>query len=130
VARVRGGISRLTQSKRIIARSNNMAGKKSLICMAFDGDYVTEGLAKFDTISDAWQHANDMGSKWFFYPFCFVTGESNAFVIDAPIGLGHLAGRSVKYVVKHFEYISKLPESKDANVERFVFLSWLHSEEI
>lgn len=35
--------------------------------MSFDGDYVTEG--EFQSSNEAWNRSNDMGSRWFFYPF-------------------------------------------------------------
>ncbi len=107
-----------------------MAGKKSLICMAFDGDYVTERLAKFDTISDAWKHAEGMGSKWFFYPFCFVTGSENKMVIDAPKNLRFLIGKSVKTVAKFFDMVSNLPEAQNADPEIFTAILWMHEAEM
>jgi len=45
-----------------------------IICMSFDGDYQTE-KPEFDTIEEAWEYSNDLGSKWYFYPFHFVTWD-------------------------------------------------------
>ena len=57
-----------------------------LICMAFDGDYVTERL-EFKSIDDAWEYSNNLGSKWFFFPFHFVI--KNLTIKDSPDLLKH-----------------------------------------
>ena len=90
-----------------------------LICMSFDGDYVTEGR-DFKTVQVAWERAADMGSRWFFYPFSFVTTASGKTIKDAPRQFEHLfKGLRVKTVVKIFKQLSKRPEAQEMDVEQF-----------
>lgn len=85
-----------------------------LICMSFDGEYVTEhnifsDNRAFETIADAWERSSDMGSRWFFYPFHFVTTASGLTIADAPSGLEIFNGRRVKTVAALFAEIQKDP---------------------
>lgn len=96
--------------------------KKGLICMSFDGEYVTEKRAEFETIQDAWDHANDMGSRWYFYPFSFVVSNSGQTIIDTPERLEFLKGKRVKTVSAFFKKASELPEAKDSDTEFFLML--------
>jgi len=91
-----------------------------LICMSFDGDYVTEGT--FDSVTDAWERSEDMGSRWYFYPFHFVTTNSGKTVKDAPELLQHLNGMRVKQVVQRFASVAVLPEAQNADPEVFAFM--------
>lgn len=59
---------------------------KRLVCIAPDGEYVTEG--KFETIEDAWDRSSEMGSRWFFYPIHVVTGEKGVKIMDVPDDMG------------------------------------------
>ena len=98
-----------------------MSDKCKLICMAFDGDFVTEhprGEYFFDSPTDAWEHASDMGSRWFFYPFWFVTTESGETIKDTPEDLQIL--KRVHTVANLFEKICTLPEARDADVDEFI----------
>ena len=97
-----------------------MSSKVKLICMTFDGDYVTEG--EFASVEDAWERADDMGSRWYFYPFHFVTTESGKTVKDAPELLAHLKGVRVKEVARHFASVAALPEAQGVDAERFAFM--------
>ncbi|MFA6309576.1 MAG: hypothetical protein WC677_07585 [Clostridia bacterium] len=56
-----------------------------LICMSFDGEYKTEDNRGkgFKTVDEAWEWSDDMGSKWFFYPFQFVVSVSGKTVVEA-----------------------------------------------
>ena len=92
--------------------------KYKLICMAFDGKYKEENPV-FDSIEKAWEYANDLRSKWFFYPFSFVVSESGKTVIDAGYGLTHLEGKRVKTVQRIFKELSEKPEMEKANSEEF-----------
>jgi len=98
-----------------------MSSKVKLICMTFDGDYVTE-RPTFDTIDEAWEYANDLGSKWYFYPFYFVTTESGKTVKDAPELLAHLKGVRVKEVSRHFAEVAATPEAQGVDAEQFAFM--------
>ena len=55
----------------------------SLKCLAPDGERVTE-RNDFPTIEAAWSHANDMGSRWFFYPICVVTAGGSEIIRAVP----------------------------------------------
>jgi hypothetical protein len=91
-----------------------------LICMSFDGDYVTEG--SFSSIDEAWNRSNDMGSRWFFYPFHFVTTASGKTIKSAPEGMQHLIGLRVKAVKQHFAQVAKTPEAQNLDAEAYSFL--------
>ena len=61
--------------------------KYFLVCMAFDGDYVIEkdrfNPQGYDSIEAAWDRNEEMGSRWFFFPFRVVVDESNHVVSAA-----------------------------------------------
>lgn len=59
---------------------------KTLVCIAPDGNYVIEG--RFNSINDAWNRAEDMGARWFFYPIHVVTGIKGKRIIDCPHDMG------------------------------------------
>lgn len=99
----------------------------NLICMSFDGDYVTERRG-FETVQKAWEHAEDMGSRWFFYPFCFVTTASGLTVVDTPELLEQFKGRRITTVREIFSTLTKLPEMRDADIEEFTL--YLHFMEV
>jgi hypothetical protein len=88
-----------------------------LVCMSFDGDSVTGG--EFDSINAVWERSNDMGSRWFFYPFHFAVTESGKSVAQAPDGLEHFNGKRLKTVRKAFETASKLPETQGVDCDIF-----------
>ncbi len=101
-----------------------------LICMSFDGDYVVEHdrfNEAFETIAGAWEHANDMGSKWYFYPFCFAVTESLTTIAAAPELLERFKGKRVKTVQKVFKALSASPDMKNADSEIFA-LTLYHME--
>lgn len=87
-----------------------------LICMAFDGEYVTE-RPKFDSIDDAWEYSNNLGSKWHFYPFHFVI--KNKTIKDSPDPLSYFNNKRIKTVSKLFEKLSEKPELDGADVDDF-----------
>ena len=90
-----------------------------LICMSFDGDYVTEGEG-FETEAAAWERADDMGSRWYFYPFHFVTTESGLTVVDAPgPWTEELIGRRVKTVQRWMRAHGERYYLQKAGVEKF-----------
>ncbi|MDO8705372.1 MAG: hypothetical protein Q7J84_10545 [Sulfuricaulis sp.] len=89
-----------------------------LICMTFDGDYVTEGR-DFADVDAAWCRASDMGSRWYFYPWCFVTSESGKTIAAAPDGLHHFEGRRVATVQKVFAALAALPETEGVEADEF-----------
>jgi len=69
--------------------------------MAPDGATVTEGR-DFPTIEAAWERADDMGSRWYFYPVSIVT-TPKGFIRDIPRGMGrHWIGRRVSTLARAF----------------------------
>ena len=85
----------------------------NLIVMSFDGEYKKEG--QFDTIDQAWERSNDMGTRWFFYPFHFVTTEKT--IVDS--GIAGLIGKRIKTVQNIFNKHSKRPDMQ--GVDCFTF---------
>jgi hypothetical protein len=78
--------------------------KYALRVIAPDGEYKTEGF--FETIEAAWSRAEDMGSRWYFYPVCIVTGAARtnkARIVAVPVGLpAEWIGRTVKHLAETF----------------------------
>ncbi len=101
--------------------NTDKAEKVKLICMSFDGEYQIE-RPTFDSIGEAWNYSNDLGSKWFFYPFHFVTTASGKTIKDTPEMLEHLKGLRVKSLANHFAEVCKTPEAINADCEAFMFL--------
>lgn len=91
-----------------------------LICMSFDGEHVTE-RADFATPAAAWDRAAEMGSRWCFYPFAFVTSASGQTITDTPPGFEHLKRRRVRTVAALFAALAALPELQGADCEEFGF---------
>ena len=92
-----------------------------LICMAFDGEYVTEHET-FETIDETWNYSNDLGSKWCFFPFHFVITESGKTVKSSSSLLEFCNNKRLKTIQKMFEQVSKLPEAQNMDAEDFAFL--------
>ena len=102
-------------------KMNSTTNQVNLICMSFDGEYVTEGRG-FPSIESAWDRASNMGSRWFFYPFCFVTTESGKTIKAAPEQLEWLVGYRTVKVASLFAETSKQPEAKDMDCGAFTML--------
>ena len=92
--------------------------KYKLICMSFDGEYQTEH-PEFDRIEDAWDYSDDLGSKWYFYPFHFVIKGKT--IAAAGYGLEHLEGRRIKTVEKLFYWASRKEETQGMGRDEFAF---------
>lgn len=60
---------------------------KRLVCIAPDGEFVVEG--RFETVEQAWNHSQDMGSRWFFYPIHVVVGDKLGKIVDVPDGMSN-----------------------------------------
>ena len=86
--------------------------------MSFDGEYKREN-PEFETIENAWNYADDLGSKWFFYPFLFVVSGNR--IIDTPDLLSGLKRKQIKTIQKIFNQLSKMPEMEGADYEEFAF---------
>lgn len=88
-----------------------------LICMTFDGDHVREG--EFDTVEQAWDRASDMGSRWYFYPWCFVTTESGKTIVAAPDGMKQFTRKRLATVKTVFKALSADRDMENADVDTF-----------
>lgn len=82
-----------------------------------DGETKIEG--EFPTVKEAWQRSNDMGSRWFFYPFHFVVTSSGKTIKDAPDGLCHFIGQKTQKVCAAFLALSQRPDMANADVDTF-----------
>ena len=91
-----------------------------LICMSFDGAWVKEG--EFDTVENAWKHANDLGSKWYFYLFPFVLTGSGLSIADSPDRLEFFNGKRFTTVLNFFNRVSRMEEAQDMGVDEFISL--------
>jgi len=92
---------------------------KKLICMSFDGEFVTEG--EFKTIEECWKHSEDMGSRWFFYPWHFVLSDSGKTIIDTPEIMEWAKGIRLNTLQRIFNANSKRKDLENADVETFTF---------
>jgi hypothetical protein len=63
-----------------------------------------------------------MGTRWYFYPFHFVTTGSGKTVRATPELLEHLNDVRVKQVAQHFAEVSATPEAQNADAESFAFM--------
>jgi len=88
-----------------------------VMCMSFDGEFVTE-QPEFKWIDDAWEYANDLGSKWYFYPFHFLI--ENKTIKDTPVHLEYFKNKRIKTVQKIFNKVSKKRELKNSDVDDFI----------
>ena len=96
-----------------------------LICMSFDGEFKAERPV-FESAQDAWEYSNDLGSKWYFYPFHFVVTDSLITVIEAPLPWGiELDGKRVSTVQRMMKEHSKREDMQDEGVDVF----WLTLQE-
>jgi hypothetical protein len=93
---------------------NNMY---QLICMSFDGEYQLERY-EFESIDDAWEYSNNLGSKWYFYPFHFVI--ENKVIKDTPMHLEFFKERSIVKVCKVFNRLSKKPECEGIDTDSYI----------
>lgn len=92
-----------------------------LICMAYTGDYVTEGR-DFKDVETAWNRADNMGSRWFFYPFCFVTTDSGKTIKASPDQLAFLTGKRVETVSRLFAKTIETDDDGMMDVNKLTFL--------
>ena len=53
-----------------------------LILFSLDGGYVIEAT-KFNSIDEAWEFENNMGSRWFFYPYPYIIEEGGKKIVSS-----------------------------------------------
>ncbi len=93
-----------------------------LICMSFDGAYVIERdrfHETFETVEETWSHENNMGSKWYFYPFHFVVTKSGKSIVDTGRGLERFKGQRVTSVARTFKQLSERADMQNADPDTF-----------
>ena len=64
------------------------------------GDNVTDFADSKEKL-DVWHSINNMGSRWIFYPLCFVATDKT--IVDTPDGLEHLKGKRIKTIKKYLQ---------------------------
>lgn len=75
-----------------------MPSKYHVELYAPDGDKVTD-FRDSETVEDAWESVNNMGSRWYFYPYPVVietNSDTIAGVIDSPMNPTELIGQPSK----------------------------------
>ena len=104
--------------------------------MAHDGKWQVEHNIfsddkLFDSVEDAWKHSNDMGSRWFFFPYHFVVNSTLSTVVESPCDpLNFLARKRIKKVQKMFKKASEYPDAEGMEVDEFMFfLAEMFSDE-
>ena len=83
--------------------------------MTFDGEHKIEG--EFPTIDKAWEYINNVGSRWYFYPFCFVVTPKT--VKASPDFLEFCDGLRIKTVASMFKTHSENPCTQGMEPEEF-----------
>lgn len=95
-----------------------------LILMSFDGEYQTE-KPKFPTAQKAWEYADNLGSKWFFYPFAFVVDNNVKTIVDTPNGLEYMIDWLVSDVVAEFaETNNSITDNDRITADDFIMMLW------
>ena len=84
--------------------------KYKLILIAPDGDYIFE--SENSTIEECEEVSENMGSKWFFYPFHFIIRDYGVCfnlkqrIIEPPSEFEYFKNKSLKSVIKKFKETS------------------------
>ena len=89
----------------------------NLMLVSFDGAKVIERVS--GTIDECWDHCNDLGSKWYFYPFSFVVSEKT--IIDTCENLEHFKGLRIKTVLKRFATVFESTKDLELDAEQYLF---------
>ena len=79
----------------------------SAICFAPDGEYVRDFYS--DSKESISEEIENMGSRWFFYPFIFIATEKT--IVETPNCLEYLNGKRIKMVEQFFK------ENEDIAIE-------------
>jgi hypothetical protein len=89
-----------------------------VLVMSFDGEYKKESPI-FDDIDKAWNYADDLGSKWYFYPFVFLTNSKKTIAESPFYALNWAKGKRISTVKRIFKKFSIKPELEQADVFQF-----------
>lgn len=95
-----------------------------LVCMSFDGDCQFE-YPNDNSVDGCWDYNDDMGSRWYFYPFRFVVIGNSNIVKSAPEKAKWLEGKRLSTVVRMFKAMSeKLSEDCKCGIDEYMYLLW------
>lgn len=89
----------------------NDGGKYSLYFLAYDGEAQEEPF-KFDSLAEAWDHIEKIGSKWIFCPLPFIC--SGGIIEGPPRGLSILLGEKLETAKKLISQVSKKVKEAEA----------------
>jgi len=76
-----------------------MKTKYSAICFATDGEHIRDFYS--DSKESVSKEIENMGSRWFFYPFVCIATEKT--IVEAPECLWFLNGKRIKTVERFFK---------------------------
>ena len=79
---------------------SKMEGKYQAVLFHPEGDYVSDFWYK-GTKQEVWEELAEMGSRWIFYPICFVATDKT--IVDVPEGLEFLKNKRIETVVKFLQ---------------------------
>lgn len=65
-----------------------------------EGDYVTD-FRDSNSIQEVWDGINNMGSRWIFYPICFVTNGKT--ILDTPTGVEWMKRKRIKTIQRYLK---------------------------
>lgn len=71
--------------------------------VANDGEKIFEKQT-FNSIDEAWQYSNDMGSKWIFYSNHFVVTDSMKSIVSTSDNFNKFIGKRVSTLIKEFKH--------------------------
>jgi len=74
--------------------------KYKLICMSFDGSYVTDSI--HDSIEDAQKTLDNFGSKWYFYPWPLII-DNDTLKIKYALGIILDTNKNIPILGKMFK---------------------------
>jgi len=94
------------------------AMKYQVMVMSFDGEYKVE-RPEFESVEEAWEYENNLGSKWYFYPFPFIIKGKT--VVDAIELLDDFVGKRIETVRRIFKETSEQDETQGMDAEEFCF---------
>lgn len=72
--------------------------KYQAVLFSVDGGFVTDFQSP--SKQQVWDKISNMGSRWIFYPFCFVSTDKT--IVDTPEGLEWLKGKRIETVKQYF----------------------------
>lgn len=93
-----------------------------VMCMSFDGEIKIE-TPEFKTIEEAADYENNLGSKWFFYPFHFtISGKT---IKDCDNRISCLIGKRIKTIQKIFKQTHEFCKKNNISCDPEEFLLYL-----